>query len=205
MIRNLIFDMGGIILPMRPKSIPIERFATLGLAPEVGEEIFSPYGQQGIFEQAETGELSAEEFLEAYRSLTGHAITFDQVQWGWLGFVEEPPRERLEWLDQLRAEGYHVALLSNTNPFIQAHIEPLIAAHFDAIYYSYRLGACKPNERAFRAMLAQGAYDPHECLFFDDALHNVEAARRLGIHALHVPDIQAWLSLLRSALTQGEG
>lgn len=210
MIRNLIFDMGGVILPMQSIEEPMRRFAQLGLTRNQAEQCFGLYGQQGIFREAETGERSAEAFLEAYRELTGRATTFDEVSWAWLGFVHEPPVERLHELDRLRGEGYHVALLSNTNPFIMRHCEspafsPLgkgIASHFDRLFYSYRLGACKPDPSAFERMLQQGGYVAAESLFLDDAMHNVEAARALGMHALHVPENRDWAQPLRRYLAE---
>ncbi len=208
-IRNIIFDMGGVILPMQPNSEPIRRFAQIGLDPKVGEALFSPYGQKGIFDLAESGHLSPEEFLVEYGKLTGFHATFDQVAWAWSGFVHSVPPERLEWLEQLRAEGYHTALLSNTNPFLvndlteRESFSPQglpMSAFFCRVYYSFDLGACKPNPKAFREMLRRGGYTPGECLFLDDALHNVEAARREGMQSIHVPDNQDWIVPLRQYL-----
>lgn len=210
MIKNLIFDMGGVILPIQPIGEPMRRFARLGLSREQAERFFGLYGQQGIFREAETGELSAEEFLEAYHRLTGYAATFEEIAWAWLGFVHEPPVERLYELNRLRGEGWHVALLSNTNPFIMRHCESTafspqgqgIGSYFDRLFYSYHLGACKPDSRAFERMLELGGYRAEECLFLDDALHNVEAARALGMQALHVPENQDWAQPLRQRLAE---
>ncbi len=210
MIKNLLFDMGGVILPMNDIEIPIERYARIGLQREDALRLFGLYGQQGIFRDAESGILSPDEFLEAYRQLTGYAATFAEMQWAWLGFVQDVPPQRLEWLTQLRNEGYHVALVSNTNPFIQHYCESSafspqgrpIGDFFDVLYYSYELGACKPDPLAFRRVLERGTYKPEECLFLDDALHNVEAARAQGMQALHVPDNQDWMLSLREYLSR---
>lgn len=210
MIKNLIFDMGGIILPMRNIEEPVKRFGQIGLKREVALQMFGIYGQQGIFFQVEEGSLSAADFLSAYRDLTGYAASFEEIAWAWRGFVYDPPAERLMWMQQLRAEGYHVALLSNTNPFLMSHCDSEeftpeghpMGFFFDRIYYSYLLGACKPDVQAFRRMLKLGDYNACECLFLDDAFHNVEAARTIGMHALHVPDNKDWLLPLREMLAQ---
>ncbi len=208
MIRNLIFDMGGVVLPMRSIEEPIKRFSKIGIAPDEARRIFGLHGQKGIFFDIESGALSADEFLQAYRELTGYAATFADIEWAWRGFVSEPPKERLEWLLQLRQEGYHVAMLSNTNPFLMHYCESTaftpeghpISYYFHRVYYSYLLGACKPDPLAFRRMMEQGGYKANECLFLDDALHNALAARDMGMHSLHVPDNEPWLGPLREAL-----
>jgi len=210
MIKNLIFDMGGIILPMRNIEEPIMRFSQIGMKREDALRLFGIYGQQGIFRDVESGTLSADDFLKAYYKLTGYAATFDEIAWAWRGFVSDPPPQRLQWLLQLRAEGFHVALLSNTNPFLMRHCDSEaftpeghpMGYFFDRIFYSYLIGACKPDAVAFQRMLEQGNYQPDECLFLDDALHNVEAARQQGLHALHIPDNKDWLAPLRQVLNQ---
>ncbi len=208
MIRNLIFDMGGVILPMRPIEEPIRRFARIGLPEGMAMSMFGLHGQQGIFQDVESGSLSAEAFLREYHRLTGYGATFTDIEWAWQGFVHDPPPERLRWLRELREEGYHLALLSNTNPFLNHHMESPafspeglpMSSYFHSVYLSYRLHACKPSPLAFRRMLTLGGYPPEECLFLDDALPNVLAARALGIHALHVPDNHDWLLPLRQAV-----
>ncbi len=204
MVKNLIFDMGGVILPMRDIEEPIRRFTAIGLREEDARRLFSLHGQKGIFLDIESGALSVDEFLRAYRELTGYHASFSDIEWAWRGFVCDPPEERLQWLVQLQEDGYHVALLSNTNPFLMHYCDSAaftpdghpIGHFFNSTYYSYQLGACKPDPLSFRRMLDRGGYVADECLFLDDAVHNVLAARNVGMHALHVPDNQPWLAPL---------
>ncbi|MCD8304423.1 MAG: HAD family phosphatase [Prevotellaceae bacterium] len=208
MTRNIIFDMGGVILPMQDISEPIRRFRQIGMTEEMALRMFGLHGQQGIFQDVESGKLSSEAFLKAYERLTGFRATFGDIEWAWRGFVCDPPRERLLWLGELRQEGYHVVLLSNTNPFLMHHCDSPaftpegkpIAHFFDRVYYSYLLGACKPDPRAFLRMMQEGGYKAEECLFLDDARHNVEAAKKVGMRSLHIPNNIDWIEPLRQAL-----
>ncbi len=205
MIKNIIFDMGGVILPMQAIEKPIRRFAKLGLSEEKSKQMFGLYGQQGIFYDVEAGTITAEQFLREYSHLTGYSATFEEIEWAWRGFVSDPPQERLRWLEALRSEGFKVILLSNTNPFLMRFCfssEFTPEGHpmdyfFDRIFCSYQMGGCKPDPKVFRDMLSQGGYKAEECLFLDDAMHNVVAAREQGIHSIHVPDNQPWIDLLR--------
>ncbi|MCD8266970.1 MAG: HAD family phosphatase [Prevotellaceae bacterium] len=208
MTRNIVFDMGGVILPMRDIREPVSRFARLGMKEETALRMFGLHGQQGIFQDVESGKLSSKAFLKAYERLTGFRASFEDIEWAWRGFVSDPPRERLLWLGELRQEGYNVVLLSNTNPFLMHYCDSPaftpegkpIAYFFDRVFYSYRLSACKPDPQAFLRMMKEGGYKAEECLFLDDARHNVEAARKVGMRSLHIPDNIDWIEPLRQAL-----
>jgi 2-haloacid dehalogenase len=43
----------------------------------------------------------------------------------------------------------------------------------------------KPDPAFFQVLFDRHALAPHDCVFIDDSLVNVEAARQLGMHALH--------------------
>lgn len=208
MIKNLLFDMGGVICPMQDAAEPADRFRRIGLSGQLARQYFGRNGQQGIFREAEDGTLSPDGFLEAYHRLTGYRATFDEIEWAWRGFVFPPTPDRLQALRQLRAEGYHLALASNTNPFLQRWEESAdftpegkgIQVFFDKLYYSYELKAYKPDALFFQRILQQGGYRSEETIFLDDSPKNVEAARQAGLQAIYVPDNRSWVEPLREAL-----
>ena len=208
MIRNILFDMGGVICPMQSPDEPARRFLRIGLSEELARQYFGRNGQQGIFRGVEDGSLSPDGFLEAYHRLTGYRATFDEIEWAWRGFVFPPTPDRLQALRQLRVEGYHLALASNTNPFLQRWEESEdftpegkgIQVFFDKLWYSYELKAYKPDALFFHRILQQGGYRSEETIFLDDSPKNVEAARQAGLQAIYVPDNRLWEGPLREAL-----
>lgn len=64
--------------------------------------------------------------------------------------------------------------------------------HFERILVSDRIGAPKPEPAAFTPLLQTG-HAPHEILFVDDQQKNVDAARSLGLTAIHASDESDWL------------
>jgi putative hydrolase of the HAD superfamily len=54
---------------------------------------------------------------------------------------------------------------------------------FQGQYYSYRLGAAKPDAAYFRAILADLELAPEDVLFIDDNEKNVSSAREVGLRA----------------------
>lgn len=187
MIKNLIFDLGGVIITIdQPEAV--RRFASLGL--ENAEEALNPYTQSGIFGDLEAGKITDEEFRVAFSQLVGRNVTWEECQYGWLGYRKELPRRNVEILKQLRKEGYRLILLSNTNSYMMSWAEspdfdgeghPL-SYYFDAAYKSFEVKLMKPDERFFRYVLQQEQIFPHESLFVDDGPRNVAAASQLGIH-----------------------
>jgi putative hydrolase of the HAD superfamily len=77
-----------------------------------------------------------------------------------------------------------VALLSNASSNLTSDLERSgIADVFDAVVGSADLGAAKPAAHAFHAAADRIGVPLDRCLFIDDTLSHVEAARALGMRA----------------------
>lgn len=75
-----------------------------------------------------------------------------------------------------------------------------IGAGFDLYLASGQAGVAKPEAGIYELACRELGAAPSECLFMDDTEANVEAARRLGMQAIHWPDqaagmrrFQEWL------------
>ena len=184
MIRNLVFDFGGVIVDL-DFDRAVEAFRSIGLPR--AEHMLDKYKQRGIFLDVETGVLTAEGFLHGLSKLCGRKIGFDEAQQAWLAFLLPPDPRRLETLERLR-KGHRLFLLSNTNPFIMDWArsprfspggKPL-DDYFDKLYLSYEMGVVKPDRDIFLKMMLDAELDPAFTLFVDDGRANVEAAAALG-------------------------
>lgn len=118
-----------------------------------------------------------------------HRVAGDpaRVARGWLD-IEVDPR-RLDLVDGLRAHGVRVALATNQHRFRGTHMRERLRLddHFDTAYYSFELGAAKPDAAFFSHILGDLGEEPAATLFVDDLPGNVRAARALGIDArLHL-------------------
>lgn len=77
-----------------------------------------------------------------------------------------------------------VALLSNASTNLLVDLERSeIADAFDAVVGSAHLGLSKPDKGAFQAAADRIGVPLERCLFVDDTLSHVEAARALGLRA----------------------
>lgn len=95
-------------------------------------------------------------------------------------------------LDELRAAGRHLWVLSNYPPWAElARSQLRLDRYFDGYAISYRIGARKPDPAAYRELCRQCRLAPERCLLIDDRLTNVEGARRVGMPALHFTGAEA--------------
>jgi HAD superfamily hydrolase (TIGR01509 family) len=83
---------------------------------------------------------------------------------------------------------YRRVLLSNSNPLHWPRVldEMGLGNAFDNHFVSHLTGRVKPDPDAFVQVLESLGCHPAQVLFFDDNALNVEAARRLGMHAVRV-------------------
>lgn len=204
-IKNIVFDLGGVIMTLDPAEA-LRRFKALGLSD--AERYLDAYTQSGIFGNLEEGKITAEDFRSKLSSLTGHELTFDECKHAWLGYRKDVPQRNRDLLKELRAKGYRLILLSNTNPFmmdwaLSSEFDgkgSSLNDYFDALYLSYRLGIMKPAPDFFRQVLDNENILPEETLFVDDGPRNVEAAGKLGFITMCPDNGSDWTGELRSLL-----
>lgn len=205
MIKNIIFDLGGVIMTI-DQNEALRRFKALGL--EDAEHWLDPYTQTGIFGDVEEGKITAEDFRRELSALVGRELSFEECRHAWLGYRKEVPERNLEVLRRLREDGYRLVLLSNTNPFMMSWglsgdfdgKGKSLNDYFDSLYLSFRLGVMKPDPEFFKKVMEGEALQPGESLFVDDGPRNVEAAAMLGLHTLCPANGEDWTGLLYSRL-----
>jgi len=197
MIKNIIFDLGGVIITISHQEA-LRRFQRLGL--KDAEHQLDPYTQNGIFGDLEEGKITAEDFRRELSRMVGRELTYGECQHAWHGYRADLPQRNLDALKKLKQQHYRLILLSNTNPFMMDWAESEefdgkgnpIQHYFDALYMSYRVKAMKPSEQFFRHVIDQEQINPEETLFVDDGPRNVAVAESLGIHTFCPKNGEDW-------------
>lgn len=204
MIKNIVFDFGGVLLDLRPDRC-IEEFRKIGI-PEI-KDMLSLAHQQGVLGLMEEGRLTLAEFCDGVRSNHLPAPTNRQIVQAFCSMADGLPAYKLDFCQQLKEEGYHVSALSNTNPlhwgYCQRYfIEAGYTAEelFEYVWLSCEMHLVKPDPQIFKCILEQSGYLPEETLFVDDNARNCEVARSLGINTYMAPVRTDWSSELRQHL-----
>jgi FMN phosphatase YigB (HAD superfamily) len=190
-IRNIIFDLGGVIINIdyQRSTDELRKLSACGKSIE-----FSQKSQSPLFDQYETGAISSEEFRKQLREayeLNGEDTALDA---GWNAMLLDIPKERIGLLQRL-GKTHRLFLLSNTNEIhLQAFNQivrdsfglPDLGSLFEKAYYSHEIGMRKPDAAPFEHILKENNLERSETLFIDDSIQHVTTARSIGIPAIHL-------------------
>ena len=144
------------------------------------------------------GRLSPAQFHEWFQESAGRKIPFDDLTRAasdifWLNEPIVPV------LDQLKAQGLRLVLLSNTCithfEWVRDHYDVL--QRFDACVTSCGAGAIKPEPAIYEAALREIGCDPGECFYTVDIPKYVTVGRQLGLMAEVFTDVPALRGHLR--------
>lgn len=189
-IKNIIFDLGGVILNIDFKKTE-EAFKQLGL--DNFSNHISQFHITDFFRQYETGQIDDDEFVKGIAGLMENPVESQQIIKAWNALLLDFPPERIELLKRLKKK-YRLFLLSNTNSihlkeFNQrlfneygVYLEDL----FEKAYYSHTAKLRKPEAAIYEMVLNENNLIPEETLFVDDTAANFPEAEKLGIRIHHV-------------------
>ena len=215
MIKNIIFDFGGVLLDLRPDRC-VEQFEALGYGHI--REVLSMAHQQGPLGQVEEGHLTLDAFCQEIRQeiLREHSDWSQtklpdnrRIVGAFCSMADGIPHERLDILNDLKHEGYLVSALSNTNWIHWGYCQRYFVENgyvpeelFEYVWLSCELHLAKPDPRIFAKVLELSGYNPAETLFVDDNPKNCEVAQSLGIHTYCAPVRTDWREELRRKIAQ---
>lgn len=204
MIKNLVFDFGGVVVDIYWEDA-VKEFARLGL-PDASQTI-DRYKQKGIFLDLEEGRIDAETFIDKLSMMAGHSLTYDEVEGAWRAFFRHVSEKRMAMLERLHGK-YRMYVLSNTNPFVMGWARShrftadgkSLDYYFDKLFLSYKLGMSKPSPAIFKTMIDEARLVPQETLFVDDGESNIKTADSLGFKTLYVREGTDWTETIEGVL-----
>ncbi|MEE0659858.1 MAG: HAD family phosphatase, partial [Thomasclavelia ramosa] len=176
MIKNIVFDMGNVILRWDPHYIA-SKLSNDSLEQEVIErELFASKQWQKL----DQGLLTVEEALKELKTdnpqLIRHALLH------WYDYFE-PFAEMVALVKELKEQGYHIYLLSNCSLQFDDYYQNIEAfKYFDDFYISARYQLLKPDLEIFKHFLSKFNLKAEECIFIDDIKANVEGAKIAKMH-----------------------
>lgn len=182
MTKTVIFDLGGVIVPL---DFPAGYRAIAACCNVAAEDVPKRIGDTGLVPKLECGQVEAPEFIERISAALGLSVSETEFRQLWSSIF--PPHTLIpESLLAGLKQNYRLLLLSNTNSL---HFEMIrenypLLGHFDHYVLSYQVGAMKPAPRIYEAALEHARCRPEECFFTDDIPAYVEGARRAGIDAV---------------------
>ena len=190
-IRNIVLDLGGVILDLDVNK-SIELLSALGLPGEESLDIiFSKYP---FFLKFETGRISPDEFIDALTTQLGDHTPKEKIIEAWNAMILGFQPDTLKLLSGLSKE-YRMFLLSNTNALHEVYYNdilhmkhgiPNLTDIFEKVYYSHDVNMRKPDHEIFQHVLVDSQLNAGETLYIDDTEVHVKAAGELGMFAYHL-------------------
>jgi putative hydrolase of the HAD superfamily len=194
MIKNIIFDQGGIILNIDYK-LTSAAFKKLGV--ENFDEFYTQNTQTPLFDLYETGKISSAEFRHGLKQqLNILHVSDEDFDHAWSAMLLDLPVLRLHFIRQLK-QTYNVFLLSNANAIHMTRAAQIyerftghssLERYFHKIYLSHLCGYRKPKPESFDLVLRENNLLPHETLFVDDSYQHIAGAEKLGMKTLYLPE-----------------
>ncbi len=187
LIRNIIFDFGGVIYDIDFQR-SIDEFQKLGV--DNFDQLYSKAIQDKLFENLETDLCTPKDFLIELGSYFKSDVSETQIKAAWNALLIGYRKERLQMLKNI-SQFYNIYLLSNTNRFHYAvYIEEFkeitglksFNELFKKTYLSFNIKSRKPDLEPYLYVLNDAEIAAHETLFIDDSSQNMKSAKDLGIH-----------------------
>lgn len=188
-IKNIIFDLGGVIINLEVNKT-IAGFNKISNTPF--ESIYTQLQQSPIFDLFDKGLISENDFFEEIQLQIKSDVKKEDLIFVWNEMLLDFPENRLNTLNKLKSK-YRLFLLSNTNETHIAEFESqLNKTHgyknlepfFEKVYYSCRMKMRKPDVEIFDYVLKENNLKASETLFIDDTQNHVNGALKTGINAL---------------------
>lgn len=198
MIRNLIFDLGAVLLDIDLDAFKVE------LARIRDDYHFSfNHEELGFYKNYESGVITTDAFFKRLSSQFSGPVEEERLRAAWALILKEPIPESMAFLKSMQGK-YNIYLLSNTNEahrlqfdeiFNKILGEGVFYELFDAAYYSYEMGEIKPSAAIYQRLLIESELKAKECFFIDDNEMNIASARKLGIEGWCFKGVADWGSI----------
>lgn len=178
MIKNIIFDMGGVLIDYNPEKTLYGMFDK-----ETADILLREIFRNKIWSDKDRGIIFPDEIMEQKRNSIPAEI-FDKVS----GMVDNfypymPPFEKMvPFIEMLKEKGFGIYLLSNASSDFHERRKDIPALSlFDGVLISADYKLIKPEKEIYLALYEKFSLKPEECFFIDDVQANIDGAKATGM------------------------
>lgn len=184
MIKNIIFDLGNVLIEFNPHS-----FIEKNISAEDRDEVFHMIFQRKEWLELDRGTLSYDEVVRFF------VTRFPQYENQIKKFFEnkiidclKPIEENIKLVEELKERGCKLYILSNFHypAFKNVSEKWDFFKLFDGQVISSHANLLKPEKGIYEEILRKYKLIPEETLFIDDSYENVVAGEKFGLHTIHL-------------------
>ena len=182
MIRNIIFDLGNVLVSFRPS----EYFTKENYPENIKATILSDIFESKEWTMLDKGEISLIEAIDAIASVSSLKKEEIAHVFNLRTNLMFPLDQNVKLLHGLKKQGFRLYYLSNfpKDVFDEISAGYYFFKYFDGGIISSEVHITKPHPRIYEIILEKYGLIAEECLFIDDLEPNIKAAELFGMKGL---------------------
>ena len=198
MIKNIIFDIGGVLVDFAPDRV----LRKMGASEEEVQVILDHSVRTDLWKEIDRGAIPYQQVFdqmlknipEAYKPNAKRLFDGEILK------AVTPFEYSAPWLKSLKEQGYKVFLLTNYPEWqFDFHWKNVFTftPYVDGKVVSGKVKLIKPDAEIYQALLNKYNLKAEECLFMDDVQKNVQAAQKVGLNAFQFTSYDDARNLIR--------
>ncbi|MDR3501401.1 MAG: HAD family phosphatase [Legionella sp.] len=186
-IKNIIFDIGGVVLNFDPIKVITQIFPDS----DINYILMNTY-RSNNWSAFDKGDISEEELV----SSIAESITCEKEKV--VQFIELtkkswfPNLDTIKLIEDLHDNGIKLYALTNMPASIQLYLRQNFTfwQYFEEIVVSSDVHMAKPEIDIYSYFIKQSGINPAESVFIDDRLENLTCAQDLGLNTIHFDQLE---------------
>lgn len=178
MIKNIIFDMGGVLIDYNPEKTLYGMFDR-----ETADILLREIFRNSVWSDKDRGIIFPDEIMEKKRGAIPAEVFEKTSEMVHNFYPYMPPFEKMyDLVKQLKENGYGIYLLSNASSDFHIRREGIPALSlFDGVVISADYKLLKPEKEIYLTLFEKFSLNPEECYFIDDVQANIDGAKAAGM------------------------
>jgi putative hydrolase of the HAD superfamily len=183
--KNIIFDVGAVLVSWNPTEIMERTFADAPhLKPDAQTFFEKELVGDGVFFRMDKGLLNYEDVENLLAQRIDRFYAAKLLKEG-VNLLTPLPAG-ISIFNEIKGRGYKTYILSNMSERALQKIsaENDFVRQVDGAIWSYQVKTAKPEPEIYQILLKTYALKPEECIFIDDREDNIVAAKTHGIDGI---------------------
>ena len=188
-IELILFDLGGVLIDIDYQATE-NAFVKLGTVDF--EEKYTQFQQNQLFDLFETGQISAQHFINKLLDATRKGTSPNEVVHAWNAMILSFSEKKVQLILEL-SKKQRIALLSNTNELHMVEVkrewakvsQVLFESVFEKVFLSHEIKQRKPHPETFVWVCEQLKVTPSKVLFIDDSPQHISGAQEAGLQTFY--------------------
>lgn len=197
MYKNIVFDLGGVVVDYEPHEFLVDHFMNEKLEQKLYDITFGSAEWLKLDAGAITRQ-EAEIIMREKGAQIGRKFEMDMLLTDWLDMLKTKD-DTVNLMRKLKRNGYRIFYLSNIAADTLEHLSKRnFWGLFDGGVASCDVRMLKPDHRIFERLLRKFSLDPQETIFIDDSPANIVAVSDMGMAGLRFKHTRELVRALES-------